>query len=120
MQTTIKSPVTFSGVGLHSGSPVTMTIHPASGEYGIWFRRTDVRSANALIPARWDAVVQSPLCTKIENSAGVGVSTIEHVMAALSGCGINNALIELHGPAVPLLDGSSAPFVRGLLAGSVK
>lgn len=116
MQTTIKSSVTFSGVGLHSGAPVTMTIHPASGEYGIWFRRTDVRSANALIPARWDAVVQSPLCTKIENSAGVGVSTIEHVMAALAGCGIQNALIELNGPEVPILDGCASQFVNGLLS----
>lgn len=116
MQTTIKSSVTFSGVGLHAGLPAKLTIHPASGEYGIWFRRTDLRGANALIPARWDAVVPSRLCTKITNSAGVEISTVEHIMAALAGCGIQNALIELDGPEVPILDGCSAQFVQGILS----
>lgn len=93
-----------------------MTIHPAAGEFGIWFRRTDVNDKDSLIPARWDQVVSSPLCTKIANSAGVEVSTIEHVMAALAGCGIQNALIELNGPEVPILDGSAAQFVTGILS----
>ena len=115
MQTTIKSPVSFTGRGLHSGAPATMTIRPASAEHGIWFCRTDVSLGDRLIPARWDAVNRSPLCTKIENSAGLGVSTIEHVMAALAGCGVHNALVEIDGPEVPILDGSSAPFVRGIM-----
>lgn len=84
-------------------------------EHGIWFRRTDVLYKDALVPARWDAVNQSPLCTRLENAAGVTVSTVEHIMAALVGCGIHNALIDIDGPEVPILDGSSASFVRGLL-----
>lgn len=115
MQTTIKSSVTFTGVGLHSGAPVRLTVHPASAEYGIWFRRTDLDGDN-LIPARWDAVVPSKLCTLIANRAGASVSTIEHVMAALAGTGLHNALIDIDGPEVPILDGSAAPFVRGILA----
>lgn len=93
-----------------------MVVKPASADYGIWFRRTDLRSGDAMIPARWDAVVPSKLCTLIANGAGATVSTIEHVMAALAGCGIHNALIEIDGPEVPILDGSSVPFVQGFLA----
>ena len=115
LQHTLKSSVTFTGVGLHSGKPVRMTVRPASADYGVWFKRTDVLFADTLIPARWDAVNQSPLCTRLENAAGVSVSTVEHVMAALSGCGIHNALIEIDGPEVPILDGSAAPFVRAFL-----
>lgn len=116
VQTTIKSAVSFSGQGLHSGRPARMTIRPASAEYGVWFRRTDVIGRDALIAARWDAVVPAQLCTRIANSAGTEVSTVEHIMAALAGCGIQNALIEIDGPEVPILDGSSAPFVEGILA----
>ena len=116
MQTTIRSAVTFKGVGLHSGAPVRMTIHPASANYGIWFRRTDIDRLDPLIPARWDAVVASRLCTLIANRAGTTVSTIEHIMAALAGTGIHNALIEIDGPEVPILDGSAAPFVAGIMA----
>ena len=116
MQTTIRSAVTFQGVGLHSGAPVRMTIHPASANYGIWFRRTDIDRLDPLIPARWDAVVASRLCTLIANRAGTTVSTIEHIMAALAGTGIHNALIEIDGPEVPILDGSAAPFVSAIMA----
>ncbi|MDX1781662.1 MAG: UDP-3-O-acyl-N-acetylglucosamine deacetylase [Thalassovita sp.] len=115
MQTTIKGPVTFAGVGLHSGKPVRMTVRPAMADHGIWFRRIDVLYKDALVPARWDAVNQSPLCTLIENDAGVSVSTVEHIMAALAGCGVHNALIDVDGPEVPILDGSSASFVQGIL-----
>ncbi len=116
MQTTLKSSVTFTGSGLHTGRIVRMTIQPASAEYGIWFHRTDVEDSDALIPARWNAVNDTQLCTRIANSDGVSVSTIEHVMAALAGCGVHNALIEIDGPEVPLMDGSSAQFVTGILA----
>lgn len=115
MQTTLKSPVSFRGTGLHSGEPVTLTIRPASAEHGIWFVRRDVRDADAMIPARWDVVHRSPLCTTLVNEAGVCLSTVEHVMAALAGCGVHNALIEVDGPEVPILDGSAAPFVRGIM-----
>ena len=116
MQTTIKSAVTFHGVGLHSGEAARLTIHPASAEHGIWFKRGDIQLGDRLIPARWDSVRQTPLCTRIENAQGVSVSTIEHVMAALVGCGVPNALVEIDGPEVPILDGSAAAFVRGILA----
>lgn len=116
MQNAIKSPVSFTGVGLHTGAPVRMTIRPASADYGIWFKRTDVTDRDAMVPAIWSAVVPSRLCTLVANSAGTSVSTIEHIMAALAGCGIHNALIEIDGPEVPILDGSAMPFVDGILS----
>ena len=120
MQTTIKSPVSFSGTGLHTGRPVRLVVSPASAEYGIWFHRTDVADRDAMIPARWDAVSNTELNTRISNADGVSVSTIEHLMAALAGCGIHNALIEIDGPEVPLLDGSSAQFVSAFLSRGVR
>ncbi|MCF6445240.1 UDP-3-O-acyl-N-acetylglucosamine deacetylase [Nereida sp. MMG025] len=116
MQTTLRSSVTFTGLGLHSGRPVRATVHPVSANYGIWFRRTDIEDETInMVPARWDVVEISPLCTKIVNDHDVSVSTIEHLMAALVGCGIHNALIEIDGPEVPILDGSSAVFARGFV-----
>ena len=93
-----------------------MTLRPASAEYGIWFRRIDLSDRDALIPARWDAVVPSSLCTRVQNAAGASVSTIEHVMAALAGCGVHNVMIDVDGPEVPILDGSASPFVAGILS----
>ncbi len=116
MQHTLKSPVTFTGVGLHTGSLARMVVMPASADYGIWFRRTDLAGGDTMIAARWDAVVASRLCTVISNGAGVSVSTVEHIMAALAGCGIHNALIEIDGPEVPILDGSAGQFVRAFVA----
>lgn len=116
MQNTLKSTVTFTGVGLHSGKPVRMTLRPASADYGIWFRRTDVLDRDPLVPAIWSAVTPSRLCTVVENASGVSVSTIEHIMAALAGCAVHNLLIEIDGPEVPILDGSAEPFVAAILA----
>ncbi len=93
-----------------------MTLEPASADYGIWFQRTDVMTGDSLLPARWDLVEQSPLCTKLVNTSGVSVSTIEHIMAALAGCGVHNVLISIDGPEVPIMDGSSAEFVQSILA----
>lgn len=90
-----------------------MVVRPACVDHGIVFLRTDL---NERIVARWDAVVPSRLCTLVANAAGASVSTIEHIMAALAGCAVHNALIEIDGPEVPILDGSAAPFVAGLLA----
>ena len=118
MQNTLASAATFKGLGLHSGAPVVMTVRPAQADHGIWFRRTDL-SVNQRIPARWDAVVPSKLCTLIANAAGVSVSTIEHVMAALAGSAVHNALIDIDGPEVPILDGSAAPFVAGFLKAGI-
>ena len=97
-----------------------MTIRPAMAEHGIWFKRIDLAEGDPLVPARYDAVLASPLCTRIENAEGVSVSTIEHVMAALAGCGVYNALIEIDGPEVPILDGSAVPFVRGIMAQGIR
>lgn len=120
MQNTIKTPVSFDGVGLHSGKSARVTILPAPAYRGIVFRRMDVEARNCEIPARWDLVNQSPLCTLLENTDGVTVSTVEHIMAALSGCGIHNAVLEVSGPEVPILDGSSAQFVRGILSSGLR
>jgi UDP-3-O-[3-hydroxymyristoyl] N-acetylglucosamine deacetylase len=119
VQGTLKSHVRFAGIGLHSGAPVRMVVKPASANYGIWFRRMDVPLTRGMVAARWDAVQETPLCTRIANDADVTVSTIEHVMAALAGCAIHNALIEIDGPEVPILDGSSVSFVREFLAAGV-
>jgi UDP-3-O-[3-hydroxymyristoyl] N-acetylglucosamine deacetylase len=81
---------------------------------GIWFERTDLEGAPK-IPARHDAVERSPLCTLLVNEAGASVSTVEHLMAALSGCGVLNAIVEVDGPEIPILDGSAAEFVRAIL-----
>lgn len=119
VQCSLQSAIVFNGVGLHSGAPVQMVARPAPAGHGIVFRRTDLPESEALIPARWDAVVPSKLCTLLANPQGASISTVEHVMAALAGCGIHNALIEVDGPEVPILDGSAAPFVRGFLAAGV-
>ena len=120
MQNTLKSPARFTGLGLHTGQPVRMVVHPAAADHGIRFRRTDVADRDALVPALWDAVTPSRLCTVVENADGVSVSTIEHVMAALAGSAIHNALIEIDGPEVPILDGSSLAFVTGFLAAGIE
>ncbi len=120
MQTTVQSTVRFAGIGLHTGLPVRMSVCPAPADHGIVFERSDIRLGNARIPARFDYAEQSPLCTMIVNQAGVSVSTIEHVMAALVGCGVHNALVRIDGPEVPVLDGSAAPFVRDILSAGVK
>lgn len=92
-----------------------MAIRPAAAEYGIWFRRTDIVGADPLVAAHWDSVLPTKLCTKLVNDAGVSVSTVEHVMAALAGCGVHNAMIDIDGPEVPILDGSAAAFVQAIL-----
>ena len=120
MQNTVKTAISFTGKGLHSGKPATATVRPAPPHHGIWFKRTDVDLGDRMIPARWDAVNRSPLCTKLENASGLQVSTVEHLMAALAGCGIHNALVEIDGPEVPILDGSAVPFVRGIMTRGVQ
>lgn len=120
MQHTLKSPVTFTGVGLHSGKPATMVLKPAAAGHGIWFKRTDIQLGDAMIPAIYYAVERTPLCTRLVNDAGVSVSTVEHIMAALAGCGVHNALVEIDGPEVPIMDGSSIDFVRGIMARGVR
>lgn len=118
MQATLATPARFTGAGLHSGKPARLTINPAPAGHGILFRRTDLDGA--LVPARWDHVTPSTLCTLLQGEDGATVSTVEHVMAALVGTGVHNALIDIDGPEVPILDGSSAPFVAGILAAGLR
>lgn len=88
-----------------------MTLHPADVDTGIVFRRVDIAGAGTLIPARWDRVVDTTMCTTLGNGEGVTVGTVEHLMAALAGCCIDNVIVEVNGPEVPVMDGSAAPFV---------
>jgi len=120
VQTTVKNTISLIGTGLHSGRPVRMKILPASAEYGIWFRRVDIRDKDNLIPARYDNVTDTRLCTNIANESGANVSTVEHLMAALIGCGVHNALIEVDGPEVPIMDGSSDRFVQEIVTTGVQ
>ncbi|WBU52567.1 UDP-3-O-acyl-N-acetylglucosamine deacetylase [Paracoccus sp. SCSIO 75233] len=120
MQATIAKATEFRGVGLHSGVAVRMDICPAPTGHGIVFERTDLPAGENRIPALWDRVVPSKLCTLIENDHGARVSTIEHIMAALAGTGIQNALIRIDAPEVPILDGSSAIFVSGILQAGIR
>lgn len=108
-QQTLKAAVGCRGVALHGGQPVTMTLRPAAPDTGIVFRRLD---AGAEIRATWRNAVETPLCTVVSNREGIRVATIEHLMAALAGSEIDNAIVELDEPEVPILDGSAAPFLR--------
>jgi len=116
LQYTIKQNVHLTGTGLHSGAPVALRLRPAPAGHGIWFCRTDVTGVEARIPARYDAVVDTALNTTLGNDHGVTIGTVEHLMAALVGTGIHNLLIEVDGPEVPILDGSSRPFAQKIMA----
>jgi UDP-3-O-[3-hydroxymyristoyl] N-acetylglucosamine deacetylase len=115
VQNSVKSSIVFEGVGLHTGAPVRLVLRPAAAGAGIAFRRVDL-TGRPVIRALWHNVMVSPLNTRLTNADGVTVSTIEHLMAALAGCGVHNALIDIDGPEVPILDGSAAAFVRGIVA----
>jgi len=110
-QQTLKTEISCTGIGLHSGAKVSMTLAPAPVNSGIQFRRTDLKGSGNPIPARWDHVVDTRMCTTLGNDDGVTVGTVEHLMAALAGCGIDNALVELNGAEVPIMDGSAHPFI---------
>jgi UDP-3-O-[3-hydroxymyristoyl] N-acetylglucosamine deacetylase len=110
-QQTLKSAISCTGVGLHSGEKISMTLLPADVDTGIVFHRTDIAGGGAVIPAAFDQVCDSRLCTTIGSEKGKTIATIEHLMAALAGSGIDNAVIEVGGPEVPVMDGSAAPFM---------
>ena len=110
-QRTLKNPIHCNGVGLHSGAGISMTLRPAEVNTGIVFKRTDITGGGALIPAKWNRAVGTRLCTTLGNDQNVTIGTVEHLMAALAGCGVDNALIEVNGPEVPVMDGSAEPFV---------
>jgi UDP-3-O-[3-hydroxymyristoyl] N-acetylglucosamine deacetylase len=107
-QQTLQTTAKCRGIGLHCGKPVTMTIRPAPPGNGIVFRRLD---AGVSIRASWSNTRESALSTVLSNGEGIQIGTVEHVMAALAGSQIDNAVVELDGPEVPIMDGSAAPFV---------
>ena len=110
-QKTIKNNIILKGVGLHSGLDVNLTIKPGSPNSGIVFKRTDIKKNNIVIPNLFN-VSSAILCTTISNEHGISVSTIEHLMAAFYGMGIDNALVEIDSKEVPILDGSAKTFVN--------
>ena len=110
-QKTIKNPISFSGIGLHSGKRVEMKIKPSSPNSGIIFKRVDLQKNNLIIPNVFN-VVSANLCTTISNESGAKVSTIEHLMSAMYVLGVDNALVELNSEEVPIMDGSAKNFVE--------
>jgi len=108
-QRTIRAAMPCRGIGVHTGARVTMTLHPAPADTGILFRRSD--RGDATVAAHWQNVQESPLCTTLTNHEGISVATVEHLMAALAGAEIDNLVIELDGPEVPVMDGSAEPFL---------
>ena len=118
-QKTINTNLTFKGVGLHSGLPVTMIVKPAEPNFGIIFKRIDIKEDNIIIPNIFN-VSSAVFCTTISNETGVSVSTVEHLMGALYGLGIDNALIEIDNQEVPILDGSAKLFVEAISQAGIK
>ena len=113
-QKTIKESIQLEGVGLHNGIKVNLSLHSAEANSGILFKRIDVDNPKNIIEASYKNVSSSALCTKIKNSYGVSVSTIEHLMAAFYGEGIDNVLVEVDAPEIPIMDGSAFDFVEAI------
>ena len=113
-QTTLRSQATVAGVGVHSGSPVNLTLGPASIDAGFVFVRTGPEGRDREVPAQADTVIATEFATVLGDREGPVVSTAEHVLAALRGMGIDNATIEIDGPEVPIMDGSAAAFVAAI------
>ena len=114
-QKTLKERANLSGIGVHSGKPVSISICPADADSGISFVRTGVPgSPDVEIPARHSAVGSTELCTVLGDPRGVFVATVEHLLAALVGLGIDNATIEIDGAEVPVMDGSAEAFVDAI------
>lgn len=110
-QRTVKNKVSCFGIGLHTGVRVDLSLLPAAEDTGIVFKRVDITNKNPVVKASYDNVSNTLLGTTLRNEDGVHVATIEHLMAALWGCGIDNCILEINGPEVPIMDGSSEPFV---------
>jgi UDP-3-O-[3-hydroxymyristoyl] N-acetylglucosamine deacetylase len=111
-QHTLRAPAHFAGIGVHTGAYTRVAVRPAPEDAGIVFVRTDVTDRDNRVAATGEAVCKTQLGTVIGNDAGVTVSTIEHLMAALVMLGVDNAVVELDGPEMPIMDGSAEPFVR--------
>jgi UDP-3-O-[3-hydroxymyristoyl] N-acetylglucosamine deacetylase len=113
-QTTLREQVTISGIGVHSGLPVNLTLNPADADTGVLFSRTDADGGEREVRADYRAVTATELATVLGDESGVLCSTAEHILAALRGLGVDNALVEIDGPEVPIMDGSAASFVDAI------
>jgi UDP-3-O-[3-hydroxymyristoyl] N-acetylglucosamine deacetylase len=111
-QHTLARSASLAGVGVHTGAEVTVTLHPAPADSGVVFVRTDIKDRDNRLPARGDGVVKTQLGTVLGNAAGATVSTVEHLMAALHALGVDNARVEIDGPEMPIMEGSSRRFVE--------
>lgn len=118
-QRTLRKTIQTTGVGLHTGKKVTLTLRPAKANTGIIYRRTDLQPA-VDFPADAKSVRDTMLCTCLINETGVRISTVEHINAALAGLGIDNLVIEVDAPEIPIMDGSASPFVYLLLDAGIK
>jgi UDP-3-O-[3-hydroxymyristoyl] N-acetylglucosamine deacetylase len=112
-QKTLKSPVHLQGIGVHSGASVNLALIPAAVDHGIKFQRTDV-GMHTLIDATYNLVSDTKMSTTLTNENGVSVSTVEHLMAALSSYGITNCLVQVSGPEIPIMDGSAQDFCHAI------
>ena len=118
-QKTVNDPLSIKGIGLHTGEPVNIKINPAEPNTGIVFKRTDLNNNNYIIPSLFN-VTNTSFCTTVSNEFGVKVSTVEHLMGALFGLGVDNALIEIDSQEVPILDGSAKEFVEKINLSGIK
>jgi UDP-3-O-[3-hydroxymyristoyl] N-acetylglucosamine deacetylase len=120
-QTTLSRAITLTGVGVHKGQPSTVRILPARKNTGIVFKRIDLKGQviDHTVKATYDAVFETTLCTQIKNAYSVVVSTIEHLMAAFAGTGVDNAIVEIDSDEVPIMDGSSKIFVEAILESGI-
>jgi UDP-3-O-[3-hydroxymyristoyl] N-acetylglucosamine deacetylase len=119
-QTTLKDRAELTGIGVHSGQPASISVLPADPGTGILFTRTDREAELIEVPALHGAVCATELCTVLGVRGEAAVATVEHVMAALYGLGIDNAVVEIDGPEVPIMDGSAAPFVAAFLQAGIR
>jgi UDP-3-O-[3-hydroxymyristoyl] N-acetylglucosamine deacetylase len=113
-QHTLETPFTLQGVGVHSGNTATIRVKPAPASSGIVFVRTDITDKFNAIPARWDCVTDTRLCTVLANRQGVSVSTVEHLLSAFAALGVDNAVVDIDGPEIPIMDGSAADFIAAI------
>ena len=118
-QKTVSQNISFSGIGLQSGIVYKVRILPAKENSGIIFKRNDLEKNN-IVPANYKNVSSARLCTTLTNEFGVSVSTVEHVLSALTGLGIDNCLVEVNAQEMPIMDGSAQPFVKVLQEAGIK
>jgi UDP-3-O-[3-hydroxymyristoyl] N-acetylglucosamine deacetylase len=114
MQTTISDEISFSGKGVHTNKVSNLTLLPAKEDSGIIFRRLDLPENKSIINATYKNVKSTHYCTELSNSSGSSILTVEHLLAALSGSGVDNVEIKIDGPEVPILDGSSRIFIDAI------